>query len=155
MLAIMFMSGRAYAQGATDLFPGAAGVFGAIVLVMIGLLVLSIAMLVFVARDAKARGMDAPVLWMLVVFFLNLLGLVIYMLARPSGNTVRCANCGNKRLQFALKCPHCGIGEATPIAQPPIQPAFRPEGYCSNCGSPHAHAAQFCVGCGTALKITG
>ena len=152
MLATMLMSGQAYALDDSDAIFGATGVLGVIGLVMIGTLVLTIAMLVFVARDAKARGMDTPVLWMLVVFFLNILGLVIYLLARPSGNTVRCANCGNKRLQVAAKCPHCGIGQATPIAQPPIQPAFRPAGYCGSCGSPHAHAAQFCVGCGAALR---
>jgi len=30
----------------------------------------SVALLVWVARDAKARGMDSAVLWMLLVFFL-------------------------------------------------------------------------------------
>jgi len=74
------------------------------------LLALSIALLVWVARDAKARGMDSAALWMLLVFFLNLLGLVIYLLSRPQGNTVPCSNCGNKRLQASVKCPHCGIG---------------------------------------------
>ncbi len=72
--------------------------------------VLSIALLVWVARDAKARGMDNAVLWMLVVFFLNLLGLLIYILSRPQGMLVPCPNCGNQRLQASMRCPHCGIG---------------------------------------------
>jgi hypothetical protein len=67
-------------------------------------------LLVWVARDAKARGMDSPVLWMLVVFFLNLIGLVIYLFARPQGPTIPCPNCDNQRLQTSVKCPHCGIG---------------------------------------------
>ena len=67
-------------------------------------------MLVWVARDAKARGMDSAVLWMLLVFFLNLIGLVIYLLSRPQGILVPCPNCGNMRLQASVKCPHCGIG---------------------------------------------
>jgi hypothetical protein len=33
--------------------------------------VISIALLVWVARDAKARGIDSAVLWMALVFFLN------------------------------------------------------------------------------------
>ncbi len=72
------------------------------------LVVLSVALLVWVARDAKARGMDNAVLWMLVVFFLNLLGLLIYVLSRPKGDLVECPNCHNKRLQASLRCPHCG-----------------------------------------------
>jgi hypothetical protein len=83
---------------------------GTFFFIPIAFLVLSVALLVWVARDAKARGMDSAVLWMLLVFFLNLLGLVIYLFARPQGNLVRCPNCGNSRLQASVKCPHCGIG---------------------------------------------
>ncbi len=84
------------------------GVCGGTLMIPIALLVLSIALLVWVARDAKARGMDNAVLWMLVVFFLNLLGLIVYLLSRPQGNLIRCAHCGNQRLQASAKCPHCG-----------------------------------------------
>lgn len=88
----------------------AAGCCGTFILIPIVLFVLSIAMLVWVARDAKARGMDSAVLWMALVFFLNLLGLVIYLFSRPQGNLISCPNCNNKRLQASVKCPHCGIG---------------------------------------------
>lgn len=86
------------------------GCCGTFIFIPIALSVLSIALLVWVARDAKARGMDSAILWMLLVFFLNLLGLVIYLFSRPQGNLVPCPNCGNKRLQASVKCPHCGIG---------------------------------------------
>jgi hypothetical protein len=86
------------------------GVAGFAVLLVVGLVVLNIALLVWVARDAKARGMDSAILWMLLVFFLGLIGLVIYLFARPQGNMVQCPNCGNKKLQVSVKCPHCGIG---------------------------------------------
>lgn len=88
----------------------ACGCCGTFIFIPIALLALSIALLVWVARDAKARGMDSAVIWMLLVFFLNLLGLVIYILSRPQGNLLPCPNCGNKRLQASVKCPHCGIG---------------------------------------------
>src|ERR1017187_3553796 len=39
--------------------------------------------------------MDSAVLWMLLVFFTGPIGLVIYIFARPQGNLVRCASCGN------------------------------------------------------------
>jgi cytochrome bd-type quinol oxidase subunit 2 len=88
----------------------ACGSCGGVLFIAIAWFVLSIALLVWVARDAKARGMDSSILWMLLVLFLGLIGLVIYLLARPQGNLVPCPNCGNKRLQSSVKCPHCGIG---------------------------------------------
>ncbi len=70
--------------------------------------VLNIALLVWVARDAKARGMDSAVLWMILVMFTSVIGLLIYIFSRPQGNLIRCSNCGNNRLQASVKCPHCG-----------------------------------------------
>jgi disulfide bond formation protein DsbB len=74
------------------------------------LFALNIALLVWVARDAKARGMDSSVIWMLLVFFTSFVGLIIYLFSRPQGNLAPCPNCGNNRLQMLVRCPHCGIG---------------------------------------------
>ena len=74
----------------------------------LALVAINVAILVWVARDAKNRGMDNAVLWMLLVFFTGLVGLIVYILVRPQGNLVECPNCGNKRLQVAVQCPHCG-----------------------------------------------
>jgi hypothetical protein len=81
---------------------------GTFTLVLLGLFALSIALLVWVARDAKARGMDGAVLWMLLVFFTSVIGLIIYLFSRPQGTLVTCARCGNKRLAASKTCPHCG-----------------------------------------------
>ena len=89
---------------------GCAACGGFFVFIIVALVVLNIALLIWVARDAKARGMDSAILWMLLVLFLGVLGLVIYLFARPQGNTIPCPNCGNKRLQASVKCPHCGAG---------------------------------------------
>jgi hypothetical protein len=70
--------------------------------------ILNIAILIWVAKDAKARNMDSSVLWMALVFFTGLLGLIIYLFSRPSGNLMTCRSCGNKRLQASRRCPHCG-----------------------------------------------
>jgi small-conductance mechanosensitive channel len=86
------------------------GCCGTFIAIPIALIVLNIAMLVWVARDAKARGMDSAVLWMLLVFFTSFIGLIIYILSRPQGNLMPCPNCGNQKMQAALKCPHCGYG---------------------------------------------
>ncbi len=74
----------------------------------LAIVALNIAILVWVARDAKARGLDNGVLWMLLVLFTGIVGLIVYLLARPQGNLIVCPNCGNKRLQAAVKCPSCG-----------------------------------------------
>jgi hypothetical protein len=52
-------------------------------LLVIVALAVWIALLVLVFRDATRRGMNGA-LWVAVVFFLHLLGLVVYLVARGS-----------------------------------------------------------------------
>lgn len=78
------------------------------ILIPVAIFALNIALLVWVARDAKSRGMDSAVLWMALVMFTSVIGLLIYILSRPQGNLVTCPSCGNNRLQASAKCPHCG-----------------------------------------------
>ncbi len=84
------------------------GGLAVMILIPVIFFVLNIALLVWVARDAKARSMDSSVLWMALVMFTSVLGLVIYIFSRPQGNLVSCQSCGNNRLQASAKCPHCG-----------------------------------------------
>ena len=84
---------------------GCLGVFGFIIIAIIAL---NIALLVWVARDAKNRGMDSAILWMILVMLTGIIGLIIYLLTRPQGNLIACPHCGNKRMQVSAKCPHCG-----------------------------------------------
>jgi len=84
------------------------GLLVVVVGVVIAVIALNIALLVWVARDAKSRGMDSAVLWMVLVMFTGLIGLVIYLLSRPQGALIQCTHCHNKRLQASAKCPHCG-----------------------------------------------
>lgn len=86
----------------------ACGCLGFVGFIIVSIVVLNVALLVWVARDAKSRGMDSAFLWMVLVMFTGLIGLVIYLFARPQGNVVPCTHCGNKRLQVSAKCPHCG-----------------------------------------------
>jgi len=85
-----------------------AGCGGFLLFVVVATIALQIALLVWVARDAKGRGMDSAVIWMLFIFFVPVLGLIVYIFSRPQGATIRCAECGNSRLQVSAKCPHCG-----------------------------------------------
>jgi uncharacterized membrane protein YhaH (DUF805 family) len=84
---------------------GCLGLFGVL---MVAIFVLNIALLIWVARDAKSRGMDSAILWMILVMLTGIIGLIIYVFTRPQGNLVPCAHCGNKRLQVSATCPHCG-----------------------------------------------
>ncbi len=116
-LPLLLLSASALAQDSGD--NPAAGVAGCaacgsfvgfLIIIPIVVVALNIALLVWVARDAKARGMDSAVLWMMLVFCTSFIGLIIYLFSRPQGNLIQCANCNNKRLQSSVKCPHCGIG---------------------------------------------
>lgn len=80
-----------------------AGVF----LVLLLILALNIALLVWVYRDAKKRGLKAGA-WLFVVWFFSLLGLAIYLVQRPRGPLVECSSCGRQRPASAWVCPHCG-----------------------------------------------
>jgi uncharacterized membrane protein YhaH (DUF805 family) len=75
---------------------------------IIAIIALNIALLVWVARDAKSRGMDNAVLWMVLVMFTSFVGLIIYYYSRPQGVLIQCEHCGGKRLQVSAKCPKCG-----------------------------------------------
>jgi len=101
----------AFAQNAAEdaaALGACAACSGIMILIPIAFLVLNIALLVWVAKDAKARGMDNAVVWMVLVMCTSVLGLVIYILSRPKGDLVPCANCENQRLQTSATCPQCG-----------------------------------------------
>ncbi|HEU4463492.1 MAG TPA: hypothetical protein VFS53_00465 [Gemmatimonadota bacterium] len=88
---------------------GACGAgIGVIIFILLAILAINIALLVWVARDAKARGLDNSVLWMILVMVTGPIGLIIYIYSRPKGLLVPCSSCGNKRLEASATCPHCG-----------------------------------------------
>lgn len=71
------------------------------------LLVLHIVLMVWVGRDAKARGLEGAT-WLILLFFTGVIGFIVYLFARPTGSLVQCPYCQNKRLAAAALCPHCG-----------------------------------------------
>jgi len=110
LTSLLMLSTAVWAQSEPNPGSGAAGcaLCGSLIFIPIAIIVLDIALLIWVARDAKARGMDSAVIWMILVMFTSVLGLVIYIFSRPQGNLIRCASCNNQRLQASAKCPHCG-----------------------------------------------
>ncbi len=69
-------------------------------------LAISVALAFWVYNDSKSRG-DNPILWVIVVVAFNLMGFVVYLLARTKGDLVDCPKCGKKKLATAEFCPHC------------------------------------------------
>jgi len=107
MTSLLFGSPAVWAQTRAPNAVGCA-LCGSLIFIPIGIIVLDIALLVWVARDAKSRGMDSAVIWMILVMFTSVVGLIIYIFSRPQGNLIRCPSCNNQRLQASAKCPHCG-----------------------------------------------
>ena len=59
-----------------------AGCLGVICVVGLVILAINIAILIWVYKDAQARGAD-PMLWLILVFFTGLIGLIIWLVVRP------------------------------------------------------------------------
>ena len=81
---------------------------GILIMIPIVIIGINIAMIVWVAKDSKARGMENSIVWMLLVFSTSFFGFVIYILSRPKGDKAVSRNCANARLVSLSKCPHCG-----------------------------------------------
>lgn len=64
--------------------------------------------LAWVARDAKNRCIDGGAVWVIVIFFTSFIGLLVYIASRPHGVLSTCGRCHNRKLNYALICPHCG-----------------------------------------------
>jgi len=89
-------------------FAACGGFFVLYICIIGAIIALNVALLIWVARDARNRGMDSPVIWMVVVLLTSWVGLLIYLFTRPKGNLIPCPSCNNKRLVVSAKCPHCG-----------------------------------------------
>ena len=93
-------AGDAAAAGGIMCVAGIIGLLG---------LAVSIYIMVWVYKDAKSRGTE-PILWLVLVFFTGLIGLLIYYFVRPQGVLTACHNCGKPKLDVLPQCPHCGAG---------------------------------------------
>ena len=122
---------------------------GSLIFIIIAIFVLNIALLVWVARDAKNRGMGASVGWVFLIMLTGVIGFIIYLFSRPSGDLIYCEICKNKRLRVATVCPHCG--NASKSIEAKSFSTNRLE-YCPNCGSKSPGDALFCDQCGGKIE---
>ena len=115
LLSLLFLSLPILAQrrNADDEAAAAVAACGAfaVVYILILLFVLAISIVIIVViykwikKDAISRGDNPSKAWFAL---LGLLGLLIYVLTRPQGNTMPCTSCGQNRMQGLPRCPHCG-----------------------------------------------
>jgi len=108
------------------------------------LLILWIFVIIWVYRDAERRGMNG-ILWALLVFIGNLIGLLIYLIVRTdtfpeqrSTETLQtCSNCQETVAPTFVFCPNCGVRLHTE---------------CPGCKKPIEEEWQVCPHCGIKLK---
>jgi len=90
-------------------------------IVPLGLLALWIAVILWVYRDAEKRNMNG-VLWGLLVFVGNIIGLIIYLILRNE-ETFRSSPAPSVSVPGSGLCPSCSVQ---------VQPGFA---FCPHCGS--------------------
>lgn len=114
--------------------------FNPLRILTLGLLVLWIFVIAWVYRDAERRGMNG-VLWALLVFIGNLIGLLIYLIVRTDmtsaprvvSATQPCPNCQKPVEKSYTFCPHCGtkLQAICPECDKPVESTWR---NCPHCG---------------------
>jgi len=86
-----------------------------VILIPLAWFIIGILILFWVYQDAESRGMNG-VLWAIIVFFLNIIGLILYLIVRESppgaafGKRITrvCPKCGQVLTEEAKFCSRCG-----------------------------------------------
>lgn len=87
---------------------------------------------VYVYRDARSRGMNAP-LWTLVAIVApSFIGLIIYLIVRSEHSALFCPACAFRVSESFSVCPNCGHSLKCK---------------CQNCGMPLESGWKICPGC--------
>jgi len=84
--------------------------------------------------DARERGVRRALLWSFLVLISALVGLVVYLIARPEQTSLRCPGC-DREVNGGAYCPHCGHD---------LSAAF-----CPACRYPIKADWSFCPSCRT------
>jgi len=119
---------------------------------LLALLYLAVAIwvLIWVYKDAQSRGMNGA-LWVILVFFLHLFGLVIFLLVRSGHPVLKPEK--TQGAPAAPTPPPAATPPAPPAAPPapPVPPAPSSPPDCSKCGQPLQKDWVACPRCGEKL----
>jgi len=90
---------------------------------------------VYVYRDARKRGMNAPLWTLIAVITPSLIGFIIYLLVRGNYANLRCPVCDTAVTEQYVVCPQCGakLRPACSNCNAPIEPGWK---VCPQCASP-------------------
>jgi len=105
------------------------------------LMLIWIFVVIWIYRDAQRRGMNGA-LWALLVFFGNLIGLLIYLIVRSdrplliaeNRPTLTCPSCRKIVAQNYIYCPHCGksLRSVCAACGKQVEPGWKA---CPHCGA--------------------
>lgn len=109
-----------------------------IVFPIIALLCIAVAAMigVYVFKDSKSRGMNAPLWTIISIFAPGFIGLIIYLIVRTSYSALKCPQCGRRVDESFSVCPNC----AAPL-----------KSVCDNCSMPLDPSWQVCPNCATPI----
>lgn len=119
-------------------FAGFAGFFG------LAFLVIWVLVALWVHRDAESRGMEG-VLWALIVFFVHILGIIIYLVVRANHPVLPAKPAGPGTPTPPPASGETGStpGEALTVQVTPV---------CKSCGRPVEKEHAYCAACGQNLQ---
>lgn len=79
--ATIFLNKAAYADSSDGTACAACG--GIWILMIIAPLIIQVAILAWVVKDSRARGIESPLGWMAFVFLVPIVGILVYWFSRP------------------------------------------------------------------------
>jgi hypothetical protein len=88
-----------------------------LVLVAIGYITGSALQSVWVYQDTQKRGVRQD-LWLLLVMYFNVAGVLVYLWCRPRGRLAYCPRCRKELLAALKRCPHCDYQPAGMATDP-------------------------------------
>ena len=87
LIVSQFWSSLSFAQASPDeqakAAAGCAVCGGSMLGMLLIPLLIQVALLAWVVKDARARGIESPMGWMLFVFLVPLVGILVYVTSRP------------------------------------------------------------------------
>lgn len=100
-----------------------------------------IALGVYVWRDARSRGLNAPLWTVVVVFAPTFIGLIVYLIVRENYSNLRCPKCAAPVKQDYTVCPQCGAKLRPSCARCgySVEPDWK---VCPHCAAPLEGTAQ-------------